>query len=231
MTDIADHIDSVHRELGTKRIPAGEAHVVSLLRTFDAPITDVWDALTSAERISHWFLPVTGDLKTGGTYQLEGNAGGRILLCKAPNRLKLTWAFGENITKKDISEVEVELSESDGGTVLTLEHAAAVDPVMWDQFGPGAVGVGWDAALFALAEYLRGHELDAVAWQESPESRELSTLSSRAWGEAYRAAGAEDATVTAVVEATTKFYIGELIVDGSWRVTDVCSGNLTLTGR
>ena len=44
--------------------PARDTWSVSR-RTYDAPIEDVWDAVTNPERISRWFLPVSGDLRAG----------------------------------------------------------------------------------------------------------------------------------------------------------------------
>jgi uncharacterized protein YndB with AHSA1/START domain len=44
-------------------------------RTYQAGQGDLWEALTSADRIPRWFLPVTGDLRLGGRFQLTGNAG------------------------------------------------------------------------------------------------------------------------------------------------------------
>ncbi|MGH9223767.1 MAG: hypothetical protein ACRD2W_08260 [Acidimicrobiales bacterium] len=49
--------------------------VVSISRTYDTTVEDLFDACTSAERIPRWFLPVTGNLRVGGRYQLAGNAG------------------------------------------------------------------------------------------------------------------------------------------------------------
>ena len=60
-----------------------------------APIEDVWDACTTAERIGRWLMPVSGDLRRlGGKYQLEGNAGGEIVSCEPPRLLRVTWALG-----------------------------------------------------------------------------------------------------------------------------------------
>ena len=52
MTDSQDSIQDTHRTVGTGRIPAGEGPTVRLRRTYPAPIEDVWDACTSADRIS-----------------------------------------------------------------------------------------------------------------------------------------------------------------------------------
>ncbi|MFI1358876.1 SRPBCC family protein [Streptomyces sp. NPDC020898] len=205
--DIVGRINAVHRELGTRNIPAGEGKVVVLRRSYDADIEDVWDACTDPERIARWFLPVTGDLKLGGTYQLKGNAGGEIVGCEPPRLLKVTWVYGENATEKDVGEVTVRLSPGeDGATVLELEHAAVVDPGFWGEFGPGAVGVGWDGALLGLDVYLGGGTLDGEAWPTSPEGREFATRSSEAWGVAHAASGAPADEVAAAVENTTKAY-------------------------
>ena len=78
MSDILSELKAVHREVGLRTIAAGEGHTVVLRRSYDADIDDVWDAITSAERINRWFLPISGDLRVGGTYRLDGNASGEI---------------------------------------------------------------------------------------------------------------------------------------------------------
>ncbi|MEB3368978.1 SRPBCC family protein [Saccharopolyspora mangrovi] len=207
MNEIADRINAVHREVGAKNIPAGEGKVVLLRRSYDATVEDVWEACTDPERLKRWFLPVTGELRVGGKYQLEGNAWGEILRCEPPNLLKVTWILGESTTEKDVSEVEVRLSTgADGAAVLELEHAAVVDPDFWGRFGPGAVGVGWDTGLYGLAVYLGGEDFDEDAWQHTPEAKDFLTRSSQAWGQAHRASGASPEAVAAAVEATTNFY-------------------------
>src|SRR6185503_16551777 len=95
MIDIVNQIEAVRREVGEGRIAAGEGRAVRLRRTYQAPIEDVWDAVTNPERITRWFLPISGDLRLGGSYQFEGNAGGTILACERPNRLQVTWVFGD----------------------------------------------------------------------------------------------------------------------------------------
>ena len=67
---------------------------MTLTRLYDTSVDDLWDALTSKERIPRWFLPVEGDLKLGGRYQLKGNAGGTITACTPPNHFAATWEFG-----------------------------------------------------------------------------------------------------------------------------------------
>lgn len=208
MIDIDHEIEAVQRAVTGGRTAAGEGRTVRLERTYDAPIDDVWDALTSPERISRWFLPISGDYRVGGRYQLEGNAGGEILTCEAPHRFRVTWVFGEVASPADVSELEVRLtSAGSASTTLVLEHTAIVPDEMWGQFGPGAVGVGWDGGLLGLSLHLRGRSVeDPVAWQLSDEGRAFSTRSSTAWGVANEAAGADPAAAAAAVANTTAFY-------------------------
>lgn len=208
MEDIISQLTEVHREVGTRQLPAGEGRTVVLRRRYPAPVEDVWDAITDPERISRWFLPVTGDLHLGGSYQLQGNARGEIQRCEPPSLLKVTWVYGEVTSDADISEVEVRLSKgSSSDTVLELEHAAVMDPEQWAEFGPGAAGVGWDLGLLGLGLHLRGESVgDPSEFETSPEAREFMTRSSQAWGAANEASGASHAEATRAAENTTKFY-------------------------
>lgn len=206
MSDIIDQINDIHREVGGRRVGEEDAHTILLRRTYEAAIEDVWDACTDRERIGRWFLPVTGDLKLGGHYQLKGNASGEILRCEPPELLKVSWLMGEN---PGFSEVAVRL-RPDGAerTVFELEHVAVVPPEFWDQFGPGAVGVGWDGALLGLGLHLRGHPIeDPSAWEQTAEAREFMTRSSEAWGAAHEAAGAPADVAAAAARGTTAFYV------------------------
>lgn len=209
MKDLIDELDGIRRGVGTGTLPAGDAHVVTMSRAYSADIGDVWDAITDPDRIARWFLPVSGDLRLGGTYQLEGNAGGEIRACEPPHRLLVTWIAGEPPGPDDSSLVEVVLEQGpDDGTTLTLTHTAVVPPEMWDTFGPGALGVGWDLALVGLAAHLAGEYLGTPAELESnPEVHAAMTASSEAWGNAYRESGADAGVAERAVAATTAFYV------------------------
>jgi len=209
VSDITNQITETTRTLSHRDIPAGQGRAVSLSRVYHAAIDDVWDALTDPERISRWFLPVTGDLRLGGRYELQGNAGGEILRCEPPRLIAVTWVYGEAPTEADISEVVVRLTSTDDEhTRLELEHTAVVDDERWAEFGPGAVGVGWDLAMLGLALYLEsGTSIeDPDAWSVSPEARRFMTESSQAWGNALKATGATEEEVAAAIRNTTAFY-------------------------
>src|SRR5437016_8338188 len=140
MIDVKHQISEVRREVGSKVLEAGEARVITVSQAYEGSLDDVWDACTNPERIARWFLPVSGDLRLRGRYQLQGNAGGTIERCDPPNSFAATWEYGG-----DVSWIEVRLTgEPGGGTRLQLQHTARVDDQRWAEFGPGAVGVGWD---------------------------------------------------------------------------------------
>lgn len=208
MIDVAHQIDAVSRTVGSRTLETGEARTLVVSQTYDADRTDIFDACTNPERLPRWFLPVTGDLEVGGRYQLEGNAGGEVLSCDPPAGFLITWEYGE-----EVSWVEVALTESDGRTNLQLTHVARVDDERWTQFGPGAVGVGWDL-LFTLGLRLHlstGTAVDpaeAAAWTAGPEGREFVTESSRRWADASIAFGTDPADAERAAAATTAFYTG-----------------------
>jgi uncharacterized protein YndB with AHSA1/START domain len=209
MIDIVRELEAVQREVGSGRIAAGEGRSIRLRRTYEAEIEDVWDALTNPERIGRWFLPISGDYRIGGRYQFEGNAGGEIVACERPHRLRATWVYGEAASPSDISELELRLAPAgEGSTTLELAHTAIVPEDAWAMFGPGAVGVGWDGGVLGLALYLRtGSTLeDPIAWQVSEEGRRFNTLSSELWGAANIAAGADPEAAASAVANTTGFY-------------------------
>jgi uncharacterized protein YndB with AHSA1/START domain len=206
MTDVGHEINAVQRQVGTRILEAGEARTVTITRTYDAPVDDVWDAVTDPERIPRWFLPVTGELRVGGRYELKGNASGTIESCEPPHSFTATWEFGG-----EVSWIELRLSAEPGDrTRFVLEHIAHVDDARWAQFGPGAVGVGWDLGLRGLALHLAsGQSVDpraAMAWTGSEEGKRFIAAISDAWGSASAAAGTDHAAARAAADRTTAFY-------------------------
>jgi uncharacterized protein YndB with AHSA1/START domain len=166
---------------------------------------DLWDALTSPDRIPRWFLPVSGDLRAGGRYQLEGNAGGVVERCKEPESFSVTWEFGGML-----SWLEVTLTPAGERTTLELAHEAPVDPGLWGQFGPGAVGVGWDLALMGLGRHLEsGAPVDprlAVTFPASPDGVEFIRAAAAGWAGAAIADGAEPGAAQEAAARTVAFY-------------------------
>jgi uncharacterized protein YndB with AHSA1/START domain len=174
-------------------------------RTYPTDQADLWDALTNAERIPRWFLPVSGDLKVGGRYQLEGNAGGTVERCDRPESFAVTWEFGATM-----SWVLVTLLPDGERTTLELAHEASLPPDMWEQFGPGAVGVGWDLGLRGLGLYIdSGTPVDpatAVTFPASPEGAEFIRQAAGGWADAAVRDGGEAGQAHEAAARTAAFY-------------------------
>ena len=206
--DIPRQIGAVTRRVETRLHEGQPARVVVATRTYDTTVDDLWDAVTNKERIPRWFLPVSGDLRLGGRYQLQGNAGGTITRCEPPRVVAMTWEFGGEVTW-----LEVTLEPTaDGRSLLRLEHVARVPDPRWDEFGPGAVGVGWDTALLGLGQYVAtGTAVDpreGMAWLGSENGREFVRSSSDDWCRASIAAGTDAAAARAAAARTTAAYTG-----------------------
>lgn len=187
----------------------GPARVAVAVRTYDTHREDLWDALTHRERIRRWFLPIEGDLKLGGRYQLQGNAGGTITRCDAPSALDITWEFGGGM-----SWVTVRLDPEGRRTRLTLEHIVRASDVdaHWARYGPGAVGVGWDLTLHGLDLHLEsGEAVDhakAHAWMASQEGKGFVRASAEAWAQAHILGGEDPEVATGMAQRTAAFYTG-----------------------
>ena len=185
MIDIVSQLNAIHRQVERQPPAEGSGERVSVLmrRSYDAPIGDVWDAVTRPDRIRRWFLPISGELRAGGSFQLEGNAGGDILTCEPPRLLKATFGGPTSL-------VELRLTpQGDGGTVLELEHSV---PIEMAQSGAGAlwVGPGWDGALLGLGLFLSGEAVgDPVAAANSPQAQEFSRQSVHAWAAVVKDSG------------------------------------------
>lgn len=79
-------VGGIGRTVRTVTREGEQAKVVEVTRTYPSPIEDVWDALTSIERIPRWFAAVTGDLQVGGRYAVDGNASGEVLASRRRGR-------------------------------------------------------------------------------------------------------------------------------------------------
>jgi uncharacterized protein YndB with AHSA1/START domain len=206
MIDVRHEISATSRVVGSRVLAPGEARTVTVSRVYDTDVDDLWDACTNPERIPRWFLPVSGELRVGGHYQLEGNARGKIERCEPPKEFAATWEYGG-----EVSWIEVRFSaEPDGRARFELEHIAHVDDERWAEFGPGAVGVGWDTGLLGLGLYLTtGQAVDpkeSMTWLVSDEGRAFVTAASDAWYEASVAAGTDPAEARAAADRTTAAY-------------------------
>jgi uncharacterized protein YndB with AHSA1/START domain len=189
-----------------------DALVAVAIRSYDTEVDDLWDAITTPERLSRWFLPVEGDLKLGGRYQLKGNAGGTITRCDRPRALDLTWEF-----MGGTSWVHVRLEPDGNKARLILEHIAHKDGIGEEhlkKYGPGAVGIGWDLGLYGLERHLVNpsapldHEA-VEAWTKSTDGKAFMRGSGEAWGEAHAASSAAPEEARAQAARSIAAYLGE----------------------
>ena len=207
--DVIRQIGAITRAISSREVEGQLARVLKASRVYDTDRADLWDALTNIERIPRWFLPVSGDLRLGGHYQFEGNAGGEIVACDPPEQFKVTWGMHGQVSWLNISLAE----QGDGRTMLRLEHIAHVPDEMWNQYGPGAVGVGWDGGLLGLDLYLSGDSSvtpeTAAEWMTGEEGKDFNRQSSEAWAQAAITAGTDPDAARAAAANTTAFYLGE----------------------
>jgi len=213
MVDVARVLGVTSRTL-TRRESAG-AYVLVATRAYPTSLEDLWDALTTAERIPRWFLPISGDIRLGGRYSLQGNAGGQVERCEPPRDLGLTWEM-----QGQVSWVNVALTpESSESTMLRLEHIACVPDEMWKTYGPGAVGVGWDSALLGLDQHFATGDTitpeKGMAWMMSEEGKRFIRQSSDAWRDASIAFGTDAELARQSAERTRAAYSGEPPADAT----------------
>ncbi len=182
MRDLLADIAEAARDVARRGAGGDELIAVSLRREYPADVADVWDAVTDPARLARWFAPVTGDLREGGSFAVEGNADGEIRECTPPSSLVLTWGG-------PVSVVTVRLAPAGRGTVVEVEHTV---PAAFAGSGAGAlfVGPGWDVALLGLGLHLRGDDVgDPAAWEGTEEVRGASEASIDAWVTTVTASG------------------------------------------
>jgi uncharacterized protein YndB with AHSA1/START domain len=190
----------------------GKPAIVAIAtRTYDTTVDDLWDAITTRERLARWFSPVEGELRLGGRYQIQGNAAGSITRCEPPEAIDLTWEFAGGT-----SWLEVRLAPAGSKARLTLEHIAHRDGIGEEhlkKYGPSAVGVGWDLWLHGLGLHIAAPDqaIDHAvveAWSQSAEGKAFVRASGEAWGAADAESGEDPAEARAKAERTIAFYTG-----------------------
>lgn len=129
-------------------------------------IADLWQAVTSRERLARWMTDYTGDLRLGGTWAVAADgdepswATGTITACDAPRSFTTTW----HAIEEEPTELTVTLDEVDGGTRMRLVHTG-IRSIFY--------GAGWQTYLERLAADVAGEQVaqdwDARFAELSPE--------------------------------------------------------------
>lgn len=205
--DVAGNLAAVERSVSFLEKNARPASAVTLSRTYDTTIEDLWDALTNLDRIPLWFAVVSGTPELGGHYAIEGNANGTITECERGSHFTLTWEFAG-----DVSWVEVRLTKEESGMPqLRLTHTAHLSP-HWDEYGAGAVGVGWEMGFLGLALHIANPTApkpDDMEFATSSNGRAFIACSSEGWVKAAIDAGEAPEKTLAAGRRTSAFYTGE----------------------
>ncbi|HYH78281.1 MAG TPA: SRPBCC family protein [Longimicrobium sp.] len=120
------------------RTPEGRDLV--LIRTFRAPIEDVWASITESERTARWFAAWTGEPGPGRTiqysmgFEADGPPGEmQIVACEPPRHLAV-----KSVDDHGSWHLEGFLSETDGITELRFVHHLDASTKVSD------VGPGWE---------------------------------------------------------------------------------------
>ena len=121
---------------------------------YDTDADDLWEAVTSPERLARWMAPYRGEFRLGGRWEAIGSDGG-VTACDAPHGFTTTW----QVRGEPSTELVVRLDPDGRGTRLRLRHERVTDV---------AYGAGWHAYLEALAAHVAdpaGDQTDPEAWQ------------------------------------------------------------------
>lgn len=203
--DIAEQIGATSRKVEQQHTQGGDLIAVTLQRSYPAEAADVWQAITDPERVRRWFTALSGDLREGGNFQLEGHAGGDILTCEPPRHLVVTFG-GES------SIVDVVLSANGHETVLELTQSVPIE-LAGGPAGALYVGPGWDGALLGIALHLAGGFTgDPLAAANSPQVQDFNLSSIKEWVTAIEASGTADAdAISAAQQAALSQYAPDLV--------------------
>ena len=139
---------------------------LTLVRRVKASPATVFEAMTTAEGIAHWWGPDAGpvliaeaDPREGGRYRVrfrmldgtEHESTGEFLAFEPPTRAVMSWRWTEGGADPGVSQVEFTLRPTPEGSEITFTHAQLVD-----EESSASHGQGWTGALDKLEAYFAG---------------------------------------------------------------------------
>lgn len=142
-------------ELWGTLLADGPLRTVTLRHEYAAAPAEVWDAVTSPDRIERWLGPVQ---MNGDEYILQMWAdvpavSGKVMECAAPQRLVVSW----NFRGEPPSEIEVSIEPTAKGSMLTFTQSQV------EAIEAGSRGAGWQHYLGELAGVL-GEPVEQQDW-------------------------------------------------------------------
>lgn len=144
---------------GRRRFQADQSFMV-LSRTFEAPISEVWAALTDPQRTAKWFGPWSGDPSSAKiSVQMMAEEGApemdaRVLECEPPRRLVLETGEGASAWHLEVDLIQ----QNESQVSLELSHRLS-DPELASQAGPG-----WEFYLDRLVAAESGGDPETVSF-------------------------------------------------------------------
>src|ERR1700761_3942777 len=130
---------------------------LTLVRRVKASPATVFEAMTTAEGIAHWWGPDAGpvliaeaDPREGGRYRVrfrmldgtEHESTGEFLAFEPPTRAVMSWRWTEGGADPGGSQVEFTLRPTPEGSEIPFIHAQLVD-----EESSASHGQGWTGAL------------------------------------------------------------------------------------
>lgn len=200
------HLAAIKRSVQLVSRNDSAAATVSICIPIPLSDKDLWTKFTDPEQLSECFLPVSGDLKVGGTYAFEGNARGSIIACEPFSKISVTWEMAGTVSWLDLQIQSLQDSQCE----LTLSHTSPTNP-HWDQYGAGATGVGWETALLGfrmLVSQPDAPRMDELAFVTSDEGTSFIESCCEGWVNASVSAGIDRQTAESAAHQTSAFYRG-----------------------
>jgi uncharacterized protein YndB with AHSA1/START domain len=134
---------------------------VRFSRTYDHPVERVWQFLTDADELAHWFPSRAEiELRPGGTIRFSGDPNmedstGRVIAVDEPRHLSFEWGGDE--LHFDLEALDDKRTRLTLTNVLVAEDTAARN------------SAGWEVCLAALDAHVRGERFEeAHAGADAP---------------------------------------------------------------
>ena len=177
---------------------------MTLTGLYDTSADDLWDALTNrdASRGGSCRFRATSSWAENMT---QGKCG------RDDHRLRAADAFRATGIGGAAEWIDVKVTADRDKARMTLEHTAIIED-HWTQFGPGAVGIGWDLAVVGLERNIwrpgfgrprRRRGMDGFAGRQGVHERERRVLARGA------CRGGVDPPGQGRSDRTIAFYRGE----------------------
>lgn len=217
VTESLSVVGAVRRALEIDERTSHQGHplvraVLTLTTNLDRAPAQLWPLLTRPGELARWFGPVAGELHEGGSFTAPAGVHGRILEVEAPHRLTLSWTSSSG---EDPLLIRLD-PEDDGTTLLHLRHTALVDVEEFERTGPGALAIGWELALLALAAETDGWRSSCLGsvptptpeWRRGPQAAAYLRAWSVRWAAEAVAAGVDEGVARRGEAATTGTSLG-----------------------